>query len=138
MNQLAEFGLEPSEQAVLDEIGTGLRARGWADFVTVTSLLGNWRDLALQVREYTGTVNDYTNDLTTRDALEIVLAECPEPLRTKLKSAIEQADKEFLCGTQDDANHSLEIYYRINSASGWWWRRKPCSGWLAEYLAATP
>ena len=39
MNQLAELGLDPSDQAVLDEIGTSLRARGWADFVTVTWLL---------------------------------------------------------------------------------------------------
>ncbi len=138
MNQLAELGLDPSDQAVLDEIGTSLRARGWADFVTVTWLLGSWRDLALEVRQYTATVDDYTNDLTARDALEIVLAECPEPLRTKLKSAIEQADKEFLAGTQDDADHSLETYFRINPSSGWWWKRTPRSGSLAEYLAATP
>ena len=62
---------------------------------------------------YSSNVYDYLDDLTSRDGLEIVLAECPEPLRTKLKSAIERIDKEFLAGTEDDATRSLGYYFRI-------------------------
>jgi hypothetical protein len=134
MNQAMDLGLDPSEQDILDEIGAQLRARGWAGFVTVAWLVRDWRILAQRASEYAFTVDDYTNDLTARDGLEIVLAGCPEPLRTKLKSAIEETDKKFLAGTQDDATRSLENYFRIGA--GWWWRRIPRRGSLAEYLAA--
>lgn len=129
-----ELELDSSEQAILDEIGAQLRAGEWADFVTVARLLRDWRTLARQAPEYAFSVYDYLNDLTGRDGLEAVLKKCPQPLRTKMKSAVEEADKEFLAGTQDDATRSLKNHFRIGA--GWWWRRIPRSGYLAEYLAA--
>ena len=131
MKQLPDLELDPSE-IIFDEIGAKLRGDGWAHFVTIPGLLKSWRLLASTAAQYEYTVDDYTDDLTSRDGLEIALAECPEPLLAKLKSAVEQADKEFLAGTQDDVTHSLEEYFRIRA--GWWWRRTPRSGSLAKYL----
>ena len=134
MNNATEPRFTASEQAVLDEIGLRLRAQGWAAHVTVPRLLRNWQELSLSVDRYNFTVDDYTNDLTARDALEIVLAECPAPLRAKLRFHVEAADKEFLTRTQEDVCHALEHYFKISQSDGWWWRRTPATGPLAEYL----
>jgi hypothetical protein len=106
--------------------------------VTVTRLLQGWQDLSASVDQYVSTVYDYTNDLTGRDALELVLAECQEPLRTKLRLFIEEADGQFLARTREDAGRSLERYFRIDESSGWWWKRRPATGPLAEYLTGRP
>ncbi|SHK53408.1 hypothetical protein SAMN05444159_3508 [Bradyrhizobium lablabi] len=134
MNNAMEPSFGASEQAVLDEIGHRLRARGWAAHVTVARLLRDWQKLSGSVDRYKMTIDDYTNDLTARDALEIVLAECQEPLRAKLRLPIEGADKEFLARTQEDVGHTLERYFQISQSSGWWWKRRPVTGPLAEFL----
>jgi hypothetical protein len=134
MSDKVEPTFSASEQVVLDGLNRHLRAAGWAEHVTVEWLLKDWRELSLSVAQYPMTVDDYTNDLTTRDGLEIVLAQCPEPLRAKLKLHIQKADSEFLVQTQEDAQHALESYFRINQSSGWWWRRIPVTGSLAIYL----
>ena len=129
-----ELQFSTSEQAVLDEIGQRLRARGWAEHVTVMRLLRSWHELSVSVDQYRMTIDDYTNDLTSRDALEIVLAECPEPLRARLRLLIEQADTEFHARTQEDVAHTLGRYFWLTESSGWWWKRRPVAGPLAEYL----
>ncbi|HYM16996.1 MAG TPA: hypothetical protein VEU06_00410 [Micropepsaceae bacterium] len=135
MSDLVEPRFEASEQAILDEIEDRLHALGWASHATATWLMRGWQKLARSVDRYTLTVDDYTNDLTARDGLEIILAHCPEPLCAKLRLAIETADKEFLARTQEDLDHALERYFRIDESFGWWWRRRPTSGQLADYLS---
>ena len=75
------------------------------------------------------------NDLTARDALEIVLAKSAEPLRTKLKVYIETSDRQFIAGTEVDIGSVIARFYLIDESSGWWWKRKPKVGDLAQYLA---
>jgi hypothetical protein len=65
---------DASEQAVLTEIHCDLRAQGWAKHVTVERLLRKWLALSATVDGYDFTIDDYANDLTSRDGLEIVLA----------------------------------------------------------------
>jgi hypothetical protein len=121
---------------MLDEIDRGLRAGGWATHVTVESLLRNWEELAESVDRYELTMDDYTNDLTVRDGLEMVLAKCGEPLRSKIRMLVEAADKKFRCRTVEDEAGAVARYFRVNNDSGWWWQRKPVGGALADYLAA--
>lgn len=134
MNNSEALSFDTSERATLDRIDGRLRAQGWAKHVTTVRLLRDWQALCTSVNRYRGTIDDYTNDLTTRDGLEVVLRECDEPLRTKLVTLIEQADGEFLAATQVDTGRVLRRYFRINESSEWWWKRTPTAGPLAEYL----
>jgi hypothetical protein len=127
--------LAPSEKATLDEMGRDLRTQGWATHVTVERLLRDWKELAESVDRYTLTVDDYTNDLTARDGLELVLARCAEPLRSKIRVIVEAADKEFRSRTLEDDSGAVARHFRVTDVSGWWWRRKPARGPLADYLA---
>jgi len=127
---------DASQQTILDGVGLGLRAQGWARHVTVDGLLREWQTLCVSVDRYTLTIDDYTNDLCGRDGLEIALMECPEHLRSRLGVLIGRADKEFVARTEEDSNCTLGRYFRIDDASGWWWKRRPAVGPLADYLAA--
>jgi hypothetical protein len=132
---LDEISFDAPEAAVLDEIDRRLRADGWATHVTVTRLLRDWQTLAISADRYIATIDDYTNDLAARDGLEIALGLCHGPLHAKLKASIDQADREFLARTRDDDDHVLGQFYRMDESAGWWWKRRPAAGPLAEYLA---
>jgi hypothetical protein len=135
MTRLEQPSFDSTEQAILDEVGRRLRADGWAAHVTVSRLLRNWQQLSISVDQYKLTIDDYTNDLTSRDGLELVLSQSPGALHTKLRQFVESADKEFLARTHEDKEKSLGRFYRIDEFSGWWWKRRPAAGPLAEYLA---
>jgi hypothetical protein len=141
MIHLDELRFDVSEQAILDRIERSLHAQGWAKHDTADGLLRDWRVLSVSVDRYRFTIDEYTDDLTGRDALEIVLSECDEPLRAKLLLSIDQADSEFLARTQRDTESVLARFFRIDESSGWWWKRIPAAGPLADYLnssAASP
>jgi hypothetical protein len=134
MTARAPPSFDAEEQAVLDEIGRRLRADGWANHVTAAWLLAAWDKLAASVDGYELTIDDYTNDLMARDGLEWVLGASPPPLHAKLLSWIETADHAFLAGTQDDGDGVLGSFIRIDETSGWWWKRTPRAGPLADSL----
>ena len=137
MSEQEELNFDVSELATLDEIGRRLRADGWAAHVTVVRLLQDWQALAISADRYVLTVDDFTNDLTARDGLEIVLGWCEGTLHAKLKAPIEQADGEFIARTRDDDGSILGRFYRIDDSAGWWWKRRPAAGPLADYLATS-
>ena len=126
---------DKAEQAAPEEIGRRLRAQGWADHVTVAKLLSDWRNLASSVDRYSLSIDDYTNDLTSRDGLELVLAACAASLRDKLHPWVDAADREFTERTETDADEAFGHFYRVDDLSGWWWKRRPTKGPLADYLA---
>jgi hypothetical protein len=140
MMNSAQPSFDASEQAVLEEIAQHLRAEGWgagwAIPLTVTRLLRDWQRLSARVARCSLDIDKYRNDVDARDGLEIVLAKCPEPLRAKLNACIEMSDKEFIAGTTEDITNSLG--YSSSGSSGWWLKRKPTEGPLAEYLARHP
>lgn len=134
MKEIA-ISFDPSESAELDNIGRHMRTEGWADHVTVLRLLEDWQRLARGVDRYDFTIDDYTNDLWSRDGLEVALQRAAPNLRAKLQRCIGQADQEFVARTCDDAGAAVGRYYRIDALSGWWWKRRPIAGALADYLA---
>jgi hypothetical protein len=125
--------LTPEDEAALLAATDRLHNLGWADHVDVRRLLGSWAAFSDEAREYRATVDDYTNDLTMRDAIEMVLREAAEPLRGQLVRFVGDADERFRAATIDDSHASLARYFR--HGEGWWWTRIPAAGELARYLA---
>jgi hypothetical protein len=123
----------PGEKAALLAATDRLHKLGWADHVDVEQLLGRWAEFPTEASEYSATVDDYTNDLTMRDAIEIVLGEAAEPLRGKLLQFVGDVDARFRAATVEDSRGSLNRYLRVRE--GWWWKRIPAAGALARYLA---
>jgi hypothetical protein len=114
-----------------------LHGEGWSSHVTVGRLFQEWAQLAGEVDDYELTVDDYTNDLTARDAIELLLSWCSEQFLTWAKPVVDEADQRFVDRTAPDEEGVLGRYFRISEDSGWWWRRRPVSGPLAEYLGRT-
>ncbi len=127
-------GFTASESEALADLTAGLISEGWADFVTIERLLSEWITLAQAGDRYQFSVDDYANDLTSRDGLELVLRRCQPPLKAKLLSYIELADQEFARRTKSDDQEVLAQFFRIDARDGWWWKRIPSDGPLAHYL----
>jgi hypothetical protein len=99
------------ERGILEELGQQLRNRGWADHVSVERLLRDWQQLASEVGTYRLTIDDFPNDLTSRDGLEEVLLRCPsEALREKLRSGVNAADEQYCEATREDGGAALSNY----------------------------
>lgn len=98
-------------------------------------LLDGWERLSQEVEAYPLTIDDYTNDLTGRDALELVLDWAAEPLRNRLRARVTAAYERFREATDEDRTSVVGRYFRVDASSGWWWHRLPRSGRLAGYLA---
>jgi len=122
----------PDLRPEVDRLTDRLRSEGWASHVSVEWLAVSWDKLAATVAEYTGTVDEYTNDLTSRDALEEVLGWASRPLAAALSVPLGLADERFIAATIDDGGVAVSQYFRIGTR--WWWRRRPTSGQLADYL----
>lgn len=128
----------PEEHRVeVAELTRRLHAGGWASHVTVDELLQSWEQLASEVNDYVMTIDDYTNDLTAREALAQVLTWASESLGPVLDARIAAADERFRSETQEDGGRAVGRFFRINARSGWWWRRRPASGPLGAYLDAS-
>jgi hypothetical protein len=131
------LNFDSREKVALSAIDQALHANGWANHVSVERELSLWRDLSLEVDRYTASIDDYTHDLTARDVLEIALKVSQGALLNKLRSHVQYSDEQFLARTEDDQGRAVGRYYRIDASDGWWRRRKPTRGPLADYLAGT-
>ena len=120
----------------LGELTQRLRDAGWASHVTATRLLESWEKLASEVANYALTIDDFTNDLTGRDGLQLVLGWASPALVEALGQRVDAADHRYRACTTEDGGAALSRYFRSASdpASGWWWHRKPTTGPLAEYI----
>lgn len=135
-----EFGLDfdfgadgNAALAVLDAV---LHEDGWAAHYSTRSGLSTWFDVARQRWADSDTVDDYTNDLCARDALELALARTTGALHEHLAELVGRADQEFRASTEPDSARLLGEYFRVDSRSGWWWRRIPVAGGISEQLRA--
>lgn len=131
-SECPSFGV--AERRTLDRIDRWLRKQGWADSVTVIRLLQGWQELGQAVDRYAATIYEYANDLTRRDALEIVLGKWHEPLRDKVLRLIGQADHEFFIRTHADTYGVLPRHIRVNRSSAWWWHRVPSASSHTDFL----
>jgi hypothetical protein len=114
-----------------------LHNAGWAKAFTMGEMLGGWRRLVREIEVgYTMTVDDYTNDLTSRDWLDLVLDRVTDPMRKRIERDLEPLDRRYRDATIDDGGAALAHFFRIDAKGGWWWRRRPTllTGELAEDL----
>jgi hypothetical protein len=123
-NFAAEFG----------DLSSRLHAAGWSSRVTVKRLIDGWRYLAATVGAYRMTIDEYTNDVTGRDALELVLGWATESTRAAIIERVAPADEAFRSATVDDGGLAIGEFFNFESKPGWWWRRRPTTGDLSEYL----
>jgi hypothetical protein len=79
------------------------------------------------------TVDDYTNDLCSRDYLELVVRRLPPDISKPLSHLVASLDDKFREGTTEDDEGLLGRFFRIDPASSWWWQRIPSAGPLAEF-----
>lgn len=118
----------------IERIEKVLRDECWADHTSVARELRAWARLTDEVNTSSATVDDYTNDLCSRDYLAAVATRVSRGLRNELHGQVASTDESFLMATVEDADGLLRRYYRNELKDGWWWRRRPSSGPLTEYL----
>jgi hypothetical protein len=125
------FELDDMERATVNRFNerfAKLRHR-----VTMETLLANWMSLVAEVeRGYAGSIDDYTNDLTSRDLLQDLIRDSQPSLRAKLQEALDPWDERSRQATAHDDGRALSRFFDFKD--GWWWRRTPTKGLLATYL----
>lgn len=127
--------LHVADEDEVQRIEAALRDEGWADHASLARQLRAWARLAAEVNTYAATVDDYTNDLCSRDYLAAVAARASSGLCRAIDEQVAPTDESFRQATVEDTDGRLGQYYRIGREDGWWWRRRPSSGPLADYLA---
>ncbi len=119
----------------VERLEAALRESGWADHTSISRELRAWCLLSEEVSTYAATVDDYTNDLSSRDYLAQAIAEAAPELRREIDDQLAAADERFRASTVEDDEGRLGRYFAIRPDDGWWWRRRPSTGPLADYLA---
>lgn len=97
-----------------DRLTERLHAGGWASHVTVDRLLRGWEQLAGEVVDYPATIDDYTNDMTGRDALELLLQWASPELEPMLQRRVASADRRFIANTVEDGEGAVGRFFRID------------------------
>lgn len=101
--------------------------------LSLDNLAEEWAGICADVAEgYSLTVDDYMNDLTTRDLIASIFSHLRAELSYKLKRKVAPADEQFRRATTH-VEHALNELY-----SYWWWYRIPLKlqGDLRDDLAS--
>ena len=68
--------------------------------LSLVGLLGKWRDLGSAIeRGYEWTIDDYTNDLTTRNFIDAVIERASIPLKSDVEQMLKPLDDDFISNT---------------------------------------
>ncbi len=121
-----DFGLlaklPPTDAELASEVTMRLRrARGVADFVSFPYLLSNWPQIVDSVVGYDGVIEEYWNDLDTRNILQDVMDELPSDVAARVAALLKPWDDKFRARTVD----SPGLWRRSNGKPGWWNERFP-------------
>jgi hypothetical protein len=123
------------DESEVRQIEVALAQAGWAEHARLEREFRVWSRLAQEVNAYIATVDDYTNDLCSRDYIAEFAARASCGLRTAIEERVSPADETFRGATVGDDDARLGRHFRIDQESAWWWHRRPSSGPLADYLA---
>lgn len=86
---------------------------------TIDGLLNAWQAFVSEVEiGYQYSVDEYTNDLSTRNLIQRLIDEAPSSARDKIMAAVETVDHRF-----DEA--TVEIETPLRDWPFHWWRRVP-------------
>jgi hypothetical protein len=136
MPHVRSFGVPEGHRAEAAQLTARLHAAGWASHVTIERLLQAWDQLAADVADYPDGIDDYTNDLTGRDAIDQALGWASPALEMVLRQRVDAADARFRAVTVEDGGAAVGRYFGVTGRDGWWWRRRPAGGRLGEWLDA--
>jgi hypothetical protein len=102
--------------------------------ITLAGLAENWLTFANDIGAgYWGTIDEFTNDMTTRDMLEEALQQLGDRDRKWLIGLVEPGDGRYTEVTAADPSGRLSQSYRHDDH--WWWHRWPLvPGELATYV----
>lgn len=93
--------LSQEEQNSLKQALHALSARAKMN-VSLEGLIADWDALARHVAHgYDGSIYEYANDLSSRTALETLMAAAPAALAKKIAARIARADAQFRAGTRE-------------------------------------
>jgi hypothetical protein len=125
--------LNPDERAQLSDVEALLSSETPRP-ITFDMLLDRWSSFVAEVEEgYRSSIDDYTNDLFTRDFLSRVLEAVPPTLAERLGTLVQPVDKRFEQATRKDEGGVIRQFFE--PPQSWWWSRLPRK--LTETLAAT-
>jgi len=108
----------------------------WAGKVSPSRYLSDWRAFAESLDDYPGNIDDYTHDMLMRDSLVKIIERAKPADQTVIQDELDEIDAIFTSRTIDDEGYAVGHYSRRPSdpGAGWWWKRRPPSGRLGEYL----
>lgn len=91
--------------------------------LTLPLLIEKWEKFVSDVEDgYNESIYEYTNDLSVRDLLQVVIEKSPLELRDKLIRAIQISDERFNKVTEE-SKHSFLLDKKMSQE--WWWFRIP-------------
>ena len=122
-------------ESEIGRVEAHLRESGWAEHASLEREMLTWTRLAHEVSDYAMTVDDYTNDLCSRDYLADALSSATDAWRVVISARIAPPDDLFRASTVDDVEGRLGRHFQITAQDGWWWHRRPSSGPLAILLS---
>jgi hypothetical protein len=118
--------MEPHREQAAGEL---LHQRGWRKAFTVDEMVDKWAWLVTTVEDgYSDMVDEYTNDLYSRNWLHEVWPLVTERVIAFWTPQIKELDDRFRATTVFDDGQAISQFHRITSfdPSGmWWWRRHP-------------
>ncbi|MGH3689788.1 MAG: hypothetical protein ACRDT7_06505 [Microbacterium sp.] len=121
-------------ESEIARIEADLRAAGWAAHANLQRAFNVWSNLAAEVDAYEATVDDYTNDVRSRDYIAEFSAAASDEVQKYIADEVTAADDRFRASTEPDVEGLISQYFRIDNKDGWWWRQRPTGGPLADYL----
>ena len=89
----------------------------------LTIAIKRWRELVSDLAAgYTYTVYDYSNDLSQRELISLLLLEAPAKLRQAVRESIESIDAQFKQYTHEEDHGVLQP---LRQPEMWWYDRTP-------------
>lgn len=114
--------LSREEEPILEPILASM-SRKAGHTLTLPLMLERWENFVSEVEKgYDNSIYEYTNDLSVRDLLQVVIDNSPLALRDKLIRALLIWDERFKKATEE-SNRS--ILSDKEKSPAWWWFRVP-------------
>lgn len=119
---MQKIHLSREEELVLEPILASM-SRKAGHPLTLASLLERWENFVSEVEEgYDDSIYEYTNDLSVRDLLQVVVDNSPISFRDKLIGALWIWDERFKKATEASKRSVLP---NKEKSQAWWWFRVP-------------
>ncbi len=119
---MKQIHLSREEEQMLEPVLSSLSQKARYT-LTLPLLLERWENFVNKVEDgYDESIYEYTNDLSIRDLLQIVIDNSPLILRNKLIGTLQVWDERFVKSTEKSEHPVLPGKKKSQT---WWWFRVP-------------